>query len=124
MGERDARGGAASERSAKQVRGYHAHVYYDGQTREVAQTLRKAIAKRFDVRLGRWHDDPVGPHPLGSYQIAFGAAQFGALVPFLTLNRAGLTVLVHPETGDDLADHTEHALWMGELLVLDLSALR
>ena len=30
---------------------------------------------------------------------------------------------VHPDTGDDLKDHTDHALWLGEMLELDLSAL-
>ncbi|MFQ5938851.1 MAG: DOPA 4,5-dioxygenase family protein [Alphaproteobacteria bacterium] len=37
------------------------------------------------------------------------------------LNRDGLTVFVHPETGDDLADHLDHALWLGEKLELNLS---
>ncbi len=40
------------------------------------------------------------------------------------LNRAGLTVLVHPETGDDVADHSEHAAWLGAVLPLRLEVLR
>jgi DOPA 4,5-dioxygenase len=32
---------------------------------------------------------------------------------WLALNRNGLVVFTHPLTGDDLADHTEHAIWMG-----------
>lgn len=124
MGEREAKGGAARDRSVVAVRGYHAHVYYDEPTRELAQTLREAVASGFEVQVGHWHDAPVGPHPRASYQIAFPAAQFGALVPYLAFNRAGLTVFVHPVTGDDLADHVRHALWMGELLPLDLAALR
>jgi DOPA 4,5-dioxygenase len=47
------------------------------------------------------------------FQIAFPAALFGAFVPWLMLNRGGLAVLVHPETGDDLTDHTKHAAWLG-----------
>lgn len=39
------------------------------------------------------------------------------------LNRRGLTILVHPETGDDLADHSKHALWLGAVLPLDLEKL-
>ncbi len=39
------------------------------------------------------------------------------------LNRGGLTILVHPETGDDLADHSDHAVWLGPSLTLDLSVL-
>jgi len=35
----------------------------------------------------------------------------------------GLTILVHPETGDEVADHRDHAMWMGKVLPLDLSTL-
>jgi DOPA 4,5-dioxygenase len=40
------------------------------------------------------------------------------------LNRAGLDVLVHPETGEDYEDHAYHALWLGRPLALDLESLR
>ena len=40
------------------------------------------------------------------------------------LNRRGLTVLVHPETGHDLEDHRDRALWMGRVLDLRLDVLR
>lgn len=102
---------------------YHAHVYYDAASKATAAALRDTIAARFTVKLGRWHDDPVGPHPTGSYQIAFGPELFATLVPWLMLNRAGLTVLVHPNTGEDLADHRDRALWLGESRELDLSVL-
>lgn len=103
---------------------YHAHVYYDAGSKATAARLREAIAARFEVVLGRWHDKPVGPHPMGSYQVVFGPALFATLVPWLMLNRAGLTVLIHPNTGDDLADHRDRALWLGQSRDLDLSALR
>jgi len=41
-----------------------------------------------------------------------------SFVPWLMLNRDGLTVLLHPETGDDLTDHTAHAAWFGAVLPL------
>ena len=99
---------------------YHAHVYYDDASRTTAAWLREAIAERFEVRLGRWRDEPVGPHPEPMYQVAFDAAIFADIVPWLMLNRRGLTVFVHPETGDDLADHRNHATWMGRMLPLNL----
>ncbi len=105
------------------ITGYHAHVYYDAASKPVAAELREAIAARFDVSLGRWHDQPIGPHPCGSYQIAFRPEQFAALIPWLALNRRGLTVFVHPETGDVMADHTEYVMWLGESQELNLDAL-
>ena len=106
------------------ITGYHAHVYYDAASKPAAEALRAAIEARFDVRLGRWHDRPVGPHPQGSYQIAFTPEVFAELLPWLALNRGDLTVFVHPETGDDLPDHRDHAIWLGEQAALDFDALK
>ena len=39
------------------VAGFHAHIYYDDATRDVAATLRDAIEQRFDVIMGRWRDE-------------------------------------------------------------------
>ena len=105
------------------INGYHAHVYYDERTRPVAAQLRDALALRFTVSLGRWHDQPIGPHPSGSYQIAFGPHLFAELIPWLALNRQGLSVFVHPETGDALADHSAHVIWLGDSWQLNLAAL-
>lgn len=106
------------------ITGYHAHVYYDAESKPAAEALRASIEARFDVRLGRWHDRPVGPHPHWSYQIAFAPALFAELVPWLALNRGDLTVFVHPETGDDIPDHRDHAIWLGEKAELNLDALK
>ena len=106
------------------IRSYHAHVYYDPTSRPVAERLREAIAARFTVELGRWHDEPVGPHPTSMYQVAFAPDEFRRLVPWLMLNRRGLDVLVHPQTGDGYADHTQHASWLGATLKLRLDVLR
>jgi len=105
------------------IEGYHAHIYYDPQTRPVAERLREAIGAAFTVKLGRWHDQPVGPHPVSMYQVAFEVAEFPRLVPWLMLNRSGLTVLVHPMTDDEYADHATHALWLGPPLPLRLETL-
>jgi aromatic ring-cleaving dioxygenase len=106
------------------IEGYHAHIYYDPDTRHLAEGLREAIGARFEARLGRWHDQPVGPHPKSMYQVAFAVAEFARLVPWLMLNRAGLSVLVHPVTGDDYEDHARFPLWLGTPLPLDLESLR
>jgi DOPA 4,5-dioxygenase len=103
---------------------YHAHVYYDAVSRDRAAQLRQWVEDRFTVRMGRWHDIPVGPHPCAMYQIAFAPDQFPALVPFLMLNRMGLTILLHPESGRPRDDHTLHATWMGEILPLKTAILR
>jgi DOPA 4,5-dioxygenase len=112
-----------SEQPVESITGYHAHVYYDGDSKTAAAALRAEVEGRFDVRMGRWHDDPIGPHPMGSYQIAFAPALFADIVPWLALNRRGLTIFLHPETGDDVPDHSDHAIWLGTQQDIDLSAL-
>jgi len=105
---------------------YHAHIYYDPAiSRDRASAVRDQIAAAFpEARLGRWHDQLVGPHPQAMYQIAFPPALLPRLLPWLMLNRLGLTVLLHPETGNDLIDHTDHAAWLGKVLPLRLDVLR
>ncbi len=96
---------------------FHAHIYFDGPAqREIALALRERIAERFSVTLGRVHDRLVGPHARPMYQVAFDVPLFGNFVPWLMLNRQGLTVLVHPNTRNQRRDHQVHALWMGEVL--------
>jgi aromatic ring-cleaving dioxygenase len=101
---------------------YHAHIYYDPPTtRERAERLRARVAAEFPrAKLGRWHDELVGPHPQSMFQIAFPADLLNAFLPWLMLNRDGLSVLLHPETGDDYSDHSAHAAWLGAMLPLRL----
>lgn len=107
------------------ITGYHAHIYYDpASTRDRAARLREAIGRQFEGRVGNWHDEPVGPHTVAMYQIAFPVGEFPRLVPWLMLNRGGLDVLVHPETGNAYDDHTANALWLGTPLPLRLDVLR
>jgi aromatic ring-cleaving dioxygenase len=103
-----------------EIKDYHAHVYYDPATsRDRAARLRERVAKEFpQAKLGRWHDEFVGPHPQSMYQVAFPPDLLAGFVAWLMLNRDGLTVLLHPETGDDFTDHTAHAAWFGAVLPL------
>ncbi|MDP6352088.1 MAG: DOPA 4,5-dioxygenase family protein [Alphaproteobacteria bacterium] len=105
------------------ITGYHAHIYYDPASRETAARIREALGARFEVELGRWREEPVGPHPQSMYQVKFAPAQFALVVPWLMLNRDGLDVLVHPSTEDAYADHSHRAMWLGEKLVLRLDGL-
>jgi aromatic ring-cleaving dioxygenase len=106
------------------ISSYHAHIYYDvAATRSIAETIRTQIAERFPVRLGRWHDELVGPHLQPMYQVAFLPQVFPMFVPWLMLHRAGLTVLIHPNTGAPRADHLVHSAWLGAVLPLKAEVL-
>jgi DOPA 4,5-dioxygenase len=112
--------------NAERISAYHMHVYYDPNdpdSRQRAAQLREWVEQRFPVRMGRWHDVPVGPHPTAMYQILFTPDVFPMLVPFVMMNRQGLTILLHPESGRPRDDHTLNATWMGAVLPLNTAVL-
>ncbi len=107
------------------ISSWHAHVYFDPASRDAAMAFREAVAAQFGDRiaLGRFHERPVGPHPQWSYQLAFGVDEFAQVVGWLALNHGALDVLVHPNTGDQLRDHRDSAIWIGRSYALDLRAV-
>ncbi|MBE7636389.1 4,5-dioxygenase [Sneathiella sp. P13V-1] len=105
------------------IKGYHAHIYFTETNKETALKVREELGQKFAVKLGRVHDQSVGPHTASMYLVMFGIGEFNKLVPWLMLNRSGLSILVHPETGNDIDDHSHHAMWLGEKLDLDLEKL-
>lgn len=107
------------------IANWHAHVYFDSSSRDAAWAFREQIEARWDGRLqmGRFHERPVGPHPMWSYQLAFAHEQFAELVGWLALNHGALDVFLHPNTGDALRDHRDAALWIGHSHELALGAL-
>lgn len=100
---------------------YHAHVYYAQDSLEQATQLCTQAGEIFGLPVGRLHQQEVGPHPMWSCQISFGADDFEQLIPWLEAHRQGLTVLVHGLTGDNLQDHTDYAYWLGEPAPLKLA---
>ena len=107
--------------SEPSIRDFHAHIYYDPTEVEQAKALAAAAQERFPIAVGHFHLRPVGPHPRGSVQLTVPTEAFGEVAQFLALNRGPLTIFAHAETGEDLADHTEHVIWFGPSEPLDLS---
>ena len=103
------------------VKDSHIHLYYNEQTIDTAKSICSQVEKLFNVEIGRFHEKNVGPHPRWSVQILVQNSDFGEVLTWTSLNREGLTVFTHPNTGDDLRDHRDHAIWMGEVLDLELS---
>jgi DOPA 4,5-dioxygenase len=108
-----------------EIENFHAHVYYDApKTRAQAEKLCQTAGQKFGVKVGRMHDNPVGPHPRGSCQLTIATDQFSEVVSWLVLNRKGLTVFTHAQTGNALKDHTDHVIWLGRSETLKLDQFR
>lgn len=108
--------------------GFDVHIYFyqsNAEQTAFAQALWERIRRSFpELRIYKIWDKPIGPHAIGMFEVnIFTPAQFGAFIPWLVINRGPLSALVHPNTGDDVRDHTQLAIWMGERMPLDLTSL-
>ena len=102
---------------------YHAHVYWRNEAeREQAAAMRAHfVAHGYEV--GSMHDQPIGPHPLPSFQIIYDSGNQAQVESHLETLRNHLSVLLHEAINDDVRDHTEGARWLGQELALDLEWL-
>ena len=99
---------------------YHAHVYFNQDSKVFAKKLCEESGTEFDLEVGRFHEKLVGPHPCWSCQITFSAKDFDNFITWLEENRESLTVLIHALTGNDLKDHTDFAYWLDQPVELNL----
>lgn len=111
-----------------QVYSYDFHTYWrdnNPKERELASQFRDKVAAEFakeieagSLRLFRFWDKPIGPHPINMWELdtaeKYDPALFARVLAFYQLNHGPLSVLIHPRTDEgDLKDHTVHALWLG-----------
>uniref|UniRef100_A0A915L0C0 DOPA 4,5-dioxygenase n=1 Tax=Romanomermis culicivorax TaxID=13658 RepID=A0A915L0C0_ROMCU len=113
------------------IKEFHFHVYFF-QTNEnsvnEALNLWNEIQRNIDngyfkVRLLKFNRTPVGPHPVGSYEIWCPVEYFAKAYSFMVLNRGWLSILVHPLTNMEVDDHSQRAGWLGPPVNLDMSRL-
>lgn len=105
---------------------YHAHVYFALEQKDRAEVVRTKLCEVLgnQVRISRLVPRPIGPHPLPMFEIDFEGKDLLRVRTLIDQNRDGLSVLIHPNTGDDLADHRDHSEWLGETLTLNLDFLK
>lgn len=106
---------------------FDAHIYFKVQDIQKAEALRERIEANFsrpDFFIGDIIPEAIGPHADPMFEVNFSAEMFGEFVMWLMLNRAGHSILVHGLTGDGYVDHTDAALWLGEVVPLKLSAFK
>ncbi|KAI3403010.1 hypothetical protein KGF56_004263 [Candida oxycetoniae] len=117
------------------IKSYDVHTYWNNNNekeREFAYQLRENVSKDFaediangDIRVHKFWDKPIGPHPINMWELDFKKPEiFVKIVPYFQLNHGKLSVLIHPRSDQgDLKDHTDHALWLGHKVRLDTTYL-
>src|SRR5262249_13653063 len=105
-------------KAAKQIEGYHIHIYHnDGKSFLSARETAESIQDLFegDVR-GVSSIGAVGPHLTPNFGVYIKPEAYGRVVQWLQANSDGLSILIHPETGDDVKDHLKSSMWLGTQL--------
>ena len=106
------------EHNTTEIQGYHAHVYYDNALeRDKAAWIKEHLTHHFpNLQLGTMHAEATGPHPLPMFQIRFTQDDFSQVVSWLVMNHQGLSVLIHPDSGEHDWDYDQHSMWLGKQL--------
>lgn len=109
---------------------FHSHIYFDlehgaAATKESASELQQGILAELGelVRVHGLIDEPIGPHPLPMFEVDIPAENIKPVKKWLAAHRGPHSILVHPLTGDELADHRDYAQWIGPALPLNLEFL-
>ena len=107
---------------ALKTEGYHIHFYCDISQIPLCKEVREKLIKDVPeiAGAGPVRNVPVGPHPLPMFEAWFDHTHLDPIVRWAMKNRRGLSVMIHPLSGDDLADHRDHSLWLGNPLPLKL----
>lgn len=102
---------------------YHAHVYWNDEVERAKAMYVRTILEGMECQLGRIMEQPIGPHPLPMFQVAYTSDVQQDLEEMLESDGEGLSILLHQDTGDDVHDHTRGARWFGEPVNLDIEWL-
>jgi len=116
--------------SLKPERRFHCHVYYDKNTQADAKNLLKTIQDNFKQEIAQdkleaidVQHAPYGPHLKPNLAIHLKESALAKLLQLLTVKSGKLLALLHPDTGNEKADHSK-PFWMGvpdDTLPLDKS---
>ena len=95
---------------------YHIHIYFSEDSINEIQTLQKAIKACLNDKIifDEIHNSPVGPHPMPQVLYLLYKDNFTEVIEWLNKNTNGFNILIHPNTGDALWDHTEGYIWIGQ----------
>jgi DOPA 4,5-dioxygenase len=91
-----------------------------------ALQLRLDTLSRFpSLTVNRPYRNPIGPHPTSMWSAELHTPdQFSSFMAWLCTANEGLSVLVHPNTGDAYADHSVNCYWLGPPLDLNIEIMR
>ncbi|KAL0481757.1 hypothetical protein AKO1_012357 [Acrasis kona] len=109
-------------------RAYDLHIYYFPNS----AASKSHADKLFAYAKNTWSDlyikmftAPIGPHPIPMFEIDIPQAhpKFSDILSWIMINRGNSSALLHPNTGDEMKDHTVSATWVGQPVPLNFEYL-
>ena len=103
---------------------FHIHFYFTPESRDSALQVRERMqTDDLPVLFGRIHDKLVGPHLQPMFSAVFKPGDLDSVLDWLLRHHRAHSVLIHPDSGYDVIDHSLHAIWLGKQLEIDFSKL-
>jgi len=118
-----------NQKSQPVVSSYDIHIYFEGgakaqENKNKAEAIANALLQAIPEAGGPHHVAAGrGPHLLANVEVTIPPQALSKALTLLQLNNPGLSILVHPHSGDEILDHTKLANWVGKPVPLDLDAL-
>jgi aromatic ring-cleaving dioxygenase len=108
----------------KALTGYHVHIYFEKGDHHYSQAVAQVIEQQMLVLFPQHINTSssvgvVGPHTKPNIVLEINKDAVTDIVPWLQFNNRGLSILIHPETGDEIRDHENAALWLNEPVALN-----
>ena len=101
---------------------FHSHIYFNKETYSKAQNFHEDFKKlKIPKQLSEMHQHLMGPHPFWMFEVDFKTENFLEIIEFMQKHRNGLSILVHPLSGNALLDHTDYAMFLGQKEDLNLA---
>ncbi|KAF8953801.1 hypothetical protein CPC16_005051 [Podila verticillata] len=121
---------------SQEMKEFHFHTYFFQTNTESLEAAREFRAKiEALVQEGYFHvvpqvwggginTIPLGPHVVGSFETWVPIEHFSRAFGWFAQNRGQFSILVHPLTKDEIIDHTDRAVWLGQPVPMDFKVLR
>lgn len=100
---------------------FHAHIYFENRNLADARELLNHAKKLIFFESAYISEKPIGPHPTGMIELLFNDQNYSLAVDWIKVHHGNFSVLIHQNTGDDMADHSNNILWFGEPRTLNFS---
>ena len=85
--------------------------------------LRGLVHSRYlpDCIVGSLFDRPMDEYPVGNFVTCCNSTALSRALPYFSQQHGQLSVMIHPLTQENLLDHSERAMWIGQQYPLDFS---